>query len=701
MLTNRQKSLLLYIVASPFFLAIPLSLITIIFLPFPISKYAIEEISKEIANKIDSKVTFYDLNNDGEDERVIAFHNNAKGEAAIKVMTNQGDNYDAWNFHGYFQKSTENFFCADINNDGFVEINLFYYRNDSVFLASIQPYPNKQILFEEKHITTIWKRDNKVDFVTTCFTIADLNGDGNSELLFLFNAGYSRQPRGIFAYDFIADTMIKSESYGAYLSNMVITDMDDNGFPEIYCGSSTLCNIPDTLGIPYGDYDSWFFYLNNKLELEFSPILNTSAPSSTQISKFVSDEGEQYIVVSFIMDEENKQIIKFFNSSFEVVSEYEMVNSSSSKSKMIIMNRSIILDDKNYLMVGIVDDELFLLNEKIEVIKKSLDQGIRCNIFEADFNKDGKNEHVFMNSDIDFIICDASLEHPAIISTNIQPLSYSWMNYGIKHNGSESDEMYIKTDSNLYFYSYKEDPFYYFKYPLWLLIYFVVVVILWLAQKLQKIQVQRKQKIEDTINNLQMKTIKSRMDPHFMFNVLNGLAHNVAKGNNDEAHNQILRFSQLLRSLMKRVDRLDISLTDEINFVRSYLELEKFRFKDDFEFNIDIEEEVYLTQRVPRMLIQLLVENSIKHGLRNKVGNKKLKIEVVKSNYTTKIIIEDNGIGRIAAKKYSKDSGNGLRIINDMIRLNRKLGGGEISVNYIDLYDAFDKATGTRAEIVF
>ena len=699
MLTNRQKSLLLYIVASPFFLAIPITLAIIIFLPSPTSKYKIELVSREVANKMNSKISYHDLNNDGEDERVIAFHNNAKEEAAIKVISNQGINYDAWNFHGYFQKSSKNFFCADLNKDGFDEINVFYYRDDSVFLASIQPYLNKEILFEDKLISTVLKRDNKVDYVTSCFTLADLNGDGNSELLFFFNAGYSRQPRGLFAFDFVNDTILKSESFGAFFSNMIITDLDDNGFPEIYCGSSTPCNIPDTMGIPYDDYNSWFFCFNNKLELEFSPILNTSAPSSILISKFVSDGGEQYIVVSFVLVEENKQIIKFFNSSYEVVSEYEIVNPSMVNSNIISINRNIDIDGKNYLMLGLEDDELLLLNEKREVLKKSILQEGAYNIFEADFNKDGKNEHVFINPDVDIIIYDANLENPSIISTNIQPHSYSWMNYGIKHNGSEPNEMYLKTDSRLYLYSYKKDHFYYVKYPLWLLIYFVVVIILWLAQKLQKIQVQRKQRIEDTINSLQMKTIKSQMDPHFMFNVLNGLAHNVSKGNNDEAYDQILRFSQLLRSLMKRVDRIDISLTEEIDFVTSYLELEKFRFKDDFEFSIIMEEGVDLNQRIPRMLIQLLVENSIKHGLRNKEGNKKLKIEVTKANKTTKITVEDNGIGRNAAKKYSKDSGKGIKLINDMIRLNRKLGGKSITLNYVDLFDESGNSIGTIVEV--
>jgi len=114
MLTNRQKTILLNIVASPFFLAIPVSILIIIFLPNPSSKYKIELVSKSVANKKDSKLQFCDLNADGKDERIISFHNIVKGEAAIKVMTNDGINYDAWNFHGYFQKGSQDKFFVQI-----------------------------------------------------------------------------------------------------------------------------------------------------------------------------------------------------------------------------------------------------------------------------------------------------------------------------------------------------------------------------------------------------------------------------------------------------------------------------------------------------------------------------------------------------------------------------------------------------------
>ena len=191
------------------------------------------------------------------------------------------------------------------------------------------------------------------------------------------------------------------------------------------------------------------------------------------------------------------------------------------------------------------------------------------------------------------------------------------------------------------------------------------------------------------------------MDPHFMFNVLNGLANNVAKGNSKEAHDQILRFSQLLRSMMKRTDKIDICLAEELEFVKNYLKLEKVRFKDNLEFNINIEKGVDTNIRLPRMLIQLLVENSIKHGLLDVEKRKKLNVDIICKNEKPHIVVEDNGIGRKTAMRKARGIGKGLKLINDMMMLNRKLGGEEITMSYTDLYDAGGKAAGTRVEVVF
>jgi len=700
MLTNRQKTILLNIIASPFFLAIPVSILIIIFLPNPSSKYKIELVSKEVANKPNSRMKFYDLNGDGRDERIIAFHNLVKGEAAIKVMTNDGVNYDAWNFHGYFQKSSDDIFCGNLNNDEFKELYVFYHKDDSVFLGVIQPFPNKETLIQKKFITTVLKRNGKIDFGINLFREADLNGDGSKELVFIVNAGYSRQPRAVFAYDMLNDTITTSPSFGIFMSRLTITDLDNDSIPEIYCGSSTPANIPDSMDIDYDDYHSWFVGYDNKLKLLFKPIKNDDYPSDVNICEFVSDNGKNYIAAAFVDKGKKALTIKFFYSGDKVFSSKEFVDINYSRSGFKIIMHSIVLYGKNYVLMGIRDNKFVLINEKLEIVSRGALPFVTHLKAVADIDKDGKDEFIFLSHENIMVIYGGNLGNPTIIETGILPFSMNTKEVGLKHNGSNQGEVFIRTDNFLYLYSYTPNRLYYLKYPIWILLYAFVVFVLWLTQRMQKIQMKRKQRIEETINSLQMKTIKSQMDPHFMFNVLNGLANNVAMGNSKQAYDQILRFSQLLRSLMKRTDKIDIGLTEELEFVNSYLELEKFRFKDDFEFEIVVEESIDKTIRLPRMLIQLLVENSIKHGLRNKEGLKKLSIEISSKNNNIVIIVEDNGVGRKEAMQKTRDTGKGMKLINDMIRLNRKLGGNEITLAYTDLYDKTGKASGTRVEVV-
>ena len=695
---SHKKTILLNLIASPFFLAIPLALVIILFLPNPSSKYKIEAKSKQVADKKESKIMFYDLDGDGSDERVVAFHNAVKGEASIKVLTNSGINYEAWNFFGHFQKNSTNFYCTDIDEDGYAEIFVFYYRADSAFMDIIKPYPDMEILVKEKFVTRVWQRDGKIDFTIGNYTLADLNTNGNNEIVFILTAGYSQQPRIIISYDFFNDTFLRSQSFGANFSQLQIIDINNDSIPEVFCGSSTPANIPESMGIQNHDYNSWFFGFNNKLELLFDPLKNTDYPSSVHICKFESDVGDKYVAAAFINN--NKKIIslRFIKNDRSVFSSKEFVKLKMSKSNIISIMQNISLNDKNFILMGVEDNKYICINEKMEIIRKEVSNNAFSLRHIEDINNDGKKEFVFFSSDNEIVIYDHKLQHPTSYETNIAPHSINWFSSGVKHN-KDDNEFYIKSDNYLYLLTYKTDKLYYLKYPIWLMTYFIVVLILWLAQRLQNIQAKRKQQIEETINSLQMKTIKSQMDPHFMFNVLNGLANNVAMGNTNEAHDQILRFSVLLRSLMKKTDRIDIGLGEEIEFVRSYLELEKFRFKDDFEFSMEISETVNLKNRIPRMLIQLLVENAIKHGLRNKEGVKKLFIKLSEEKGQGQIIVEDNGVGRKEAMKKTRDTGRGQKLIGEMIRLNKKMGGKKITVEYIDLYDENGKARGTRVEV--
>jgi len=694
---SHRKNQLLGLVANPLFLAIPFALVIIWFLPNPTSKYKLELLHTEMSDKPNSHEEYHDLNQDGCDERIVIFHNIVKGKAAIKIIDNQEITYDQWNFNGYFQVQNEFIYCSDMDEDGFPEIYVFYHHNDTLLLSAIQPYPEKKILIHGKPITTIEKYHGEIDYVINRVESGDLDGDGHKKLILSVLAGYSKQSRGIFAYDLYRDTILRTPPMGAYLSFNDMADLDHDNHMEILCGSSTPGNIHDSLSIPYSDYRSWFFCFDHRLQPKFPPIENPAFPSSVTSRSFTSEEGQKFMAVLYTDFPAGSQKLVFYHPDGTVASEKTFYFPDRKMNSYMFPCQ---WKGKPMILVNLNNGKLQFFNEKMELFTADIPEGFATIYRMMDLDGDGQSEYILQNSTGSrMMVLDHELKNPVFLETGMSAFNLTIFDVMLKRNGTQPPELCFKINDEISCYRYQADGMYYFKYLVWLGIYAFIALTFWLTQRLQSYQAQRRIRIEETINSLQMRTIKSQMDPHFMFNVLNGLAHNVSMGNTTIAHDQIIRFSTLLRSMIKKSERIDTPLQEEIEFVQSYLELEKFRFKEDFEFEILINEDVNLHTRLPKMLIQLQVENAIKHGLRNKKGIKRITVSIEKQVTGIRIAVEDNGIGRKEAEKYASGGGKGMRILKDMIALHHKLGGKKIRLQFIDLQDEQRKPAGTRVEL--
>jgi len=190
----------------------------------------------------------------------------------------------------------------------------------------------------------------------------------------------------------------------------------------------------------------------------------------------------------------------------------------------------------------------------------------------------------------------------------------------------------------------------------------------------------RQQKLAN--NLLALKSLRSQMNPHFIFNALNSVNSFIASSDERTANRYLTDFSQLMRSVLENSEEDFISLKKEIDLLGIYTKLEHFRFKDKFEYAINIDEnintEVFL---IPSMLLQPYVENAVWHGLRYKETKGLLEIAVAKkSENEITITISDNGIGRERSKalktqnqkkQNSKGMGNikkRVAILNDMYK---------------------------------
>ncbi len=203
----------------------------------------------------------------------------------------------------------------------------------------------------------------------------------------------------------------------------------------------------------------------------------------------------------------------------------------------------------------------------------------------------------------------------------------------------------------------------------------------------------------------EQKALRAQMNPHFIFNSLSSIQYLILGKNKQEATSYLSNFALLMRRVLENSKFNVIPLSEEIETLKLYLDLEKMRFEEKFDYKVFIDKTLSTEEiMIPPMLLQPYLENAIWHGLMPKKTKGKLLLEIKKVS-TNRIIcaIEDNGIGReksneISAKRNNHHS-TGMRNIEERIALINKIYKTNMQVKIIDLYDKMKRAAGTRIEL--
>lgn len=196
---------------------------------------------------------------------------------------------------------------------------------------------------------------------------------------------------------------------------------------------------------------------------------------------------------------------------------------------------------------------------------------------------------------------------------------------------------------------------------IWNLIYFTYHYI----QKSRQQQLD-KIRLESLVKELELKTIKAHINPHFIFNALNSIRALVDE-NPERARTAITELSNILRSSMQ-AEKLEMTpLERELNIVKDYLALEFIRFEDRLKIEYDIDEDT-LDQPIPPMMLQTLVENAIKHGVSKQVNGGLIKIISDFKDDHHELIVENTG------KLNDTVNANGFGIASTQNRLNLLFG---------------------------
>lgn len=174
------------------------------------------------------------------------------------------------------------------------------------------------------------------------------------------------------------------------------------------------------------------------------------------------------------------------------------------------------------------------------------------------------------------------------------------------------------------------------------------------------------------VRDMELKFLQTQMNPHFMFNVLNALALQAKIDGNDELSGKISVFSQLIQAKIYRSETEKVQIKQEMEYVRYYLEIQKFRYGDSLTYSVQMEksvEECY----IPKLCIQLVAENAVVHGLEPKMGGGRVDITAEQREGKIQITVVDNGVGFA---------------IDGEVSLPLKMEAGDKSHNHVGLNNA-------------
>lgn len=216
-------------------------------------------------------------------------------------------------------------------------------------------------------------------------------------------------------------------------------------------------------------------------------------------------------------------------------------------------------------------------------------------------------------------------------------------------------------------------------------------------------QKQRESEFERKVSDAALHSLRSQMNPHFIFNCLNSINRYIVKSDQATASLYLTRFAKLIRLILDNSNSKTVTLANELEALRLYIEMESIRFEKKFTYTISVDEDVQPDcTYVPPLIIQPYVENAIWHGLLHKETEGHLIIHVSRPSMNLlECVIEDDGIGRVKARELKSKSAStkkslGMKLTEDRLALLNKQMQMDSSVEVEDMMSAVGDASGTR-----
>jgi two-component sensor histidine kinase len=684
-----KSSVVKQVLLSTWFQAAIPALVIILFLPALGSRYTLDI---ETAGEEYNERIYSDLNSDTIPEMIFS----GKGNPYYYIMVTDDNSHiiDQWNLPGKLDQMISTVFTGNFDNDAFEEIYVFTHINDSLFLNYNELLQPSGVKAERIFITSIGYINNEVTSLLSPIGFFDQNCDGKKELYFGISTAHTIQPRKLFYYD-IANRRLASSGYTANIPLFAeMKDINNDGRPEIFGQMSASGNYRSN--VQYTDSSTWLMVFKDNLEFAFPPVefkgfangLETKGYRNGNFSGFIlnhrkggTDEAAP-----------ESQIMLFSNMGELVVSK------TLTEFGFPSLQSLLVGQDQETDRIYLIGNDLVELNQNLDV-KKSVrlpyQTSYKAYIFDIDYDEEDEILVHFYDEDKIVIYSDGLRK---LVTSEIK-VPGNLLKLNRYDSNNKKAKTFMASGLSGYFLTLKSNTYYYLMYLSFPGIYFLFYLFIILIKRLNTFQVVEKESIKQRLISLQLQGIKAQLDPHFTFNTLNSIASLIYLEDRQAAYDYLNKFTQLLRVMLNDAEKLYRSLGEEVDFVTTYLELEKLRFGDKFSYIIETGDGVSQKELVPKLVLQTFAENAIKHGIMPCPEECLLKITIFRENDYLKLTIEDNGIGREKAAGLSSSTGKGLKLTGEFYDILNQINKRPILHKISDLYTTDGNPSGTIVEV--
>ena len=622
----------------------------------------------------------------------------ANGNKKItKICTDGTDLYAGTNKGEVYKIENEN--VRLIYDEGVKQIELLEYMSFSNSLVL-----NSPVAIEFNLETKKWE-------YTKSGSVKSVNQI--SENKYVFSAG-----SGLYTYGLDED----GSRVGEY-----ITNFRTRGYSADYDRINELFYVGTVNGLKVGNSDTAWFYKHNGQDVICYDI------KTHKNKMFVATNGhgilifkdkkvvEQWNIESGLPSNFIKQI-KIQNDKIYGTSEKGFFEANSNGKILRTLTIADGLNSNNIADFEIIDDQLWLVsNNRLQKISLN---SIKTEPYTPTLNY----LRVFQNDELvsaindfelktrfSFEFASKTLRHKEDISYRYQlvGIDANWINVShqtrkVEYKSLPAGEYEFQVEVN--YENYHSDPLTYsfnVLNPFWMRTWFFItcgvtfILIVLLIYFVQRKRYRLKIEIKQNLAKSQLSTLKSQMNPHFIFNSLSSVQDLILQEKKEGAYKYISKFAMLVRKTLNQSDQEFIELEEELSLLTIYLELEQLRFKKHFSYEINAHEIEDI--EIPPMLIQPIVENAIKHGLLHKKGEKSLSVNYSLNNALLTCVVKDNGIGRTKAieikkRKKHQNKSFAMNSIESRFDLLKSIYGGDLGIEYID-HQLDGKPTGTEVVV--